>query len=382
MSGFHLGRNKTKHVVIVDVGSASAAVGVMRVSGDGPSAILTAQRAFIPYEKRTSEQFAARISSAIGEAATKAQQAYSVRKDRHSAIPEAYIFLRSPRTEAKMLKYTSAFDVETKITKAHLDEVTKQVLTGTEKVLEAIVIRTEVNGYHTLSPLGKTGMSLTVYALVSTIEEQLQSMVGAALEKVFPQAKPKWRSRVRALLTAMREKSHEYNDGLVIDMSSESTTFLTIREGILDKQMEFEFGMHTILERLSKSSLPEETLGLIRMIEKGQCSSEGCQALKASMEKLESELIREFGEKLGALAGTGRLPQDLHLFAHPDIAPWLMRFFSKIDFSQFTVPLQPFTVRELSAKDIQDWVQTESIGADMSLMLSASLVHIETKIGE
>lgn len=382
MAAFHLGRNKAKHVVIVDVGSASAAVGIMRLSPQGPSMMLAAQRSFMPYEKRSAEQFATRMSTTISEAAAKAFQAYSVRKDKVSSITEAHVFFRSPRTEAKMLKFTMTFPEETKITPAHVDDVTKQVLTGADRVLEAIMLRTEVNGYHTQNPVGKAGTSLTVYALVSTIAERLQEATATAFQKTFPQAKIKWRSRIRALLTAMHEKSHESKDCVMIDISSESSMFVTVKDGILDKQTTFDFGMHTILERLSKNALPEETIGLIRMIEKDQCSGESCAQLKTSMEKLEGELLREFGEKLGTLTGAGRLPQTLHLFAHPDISPWLTRFFSKIDFAQFTVPLQPFTVNEFTGKDMQDWVQTESIGADASILLSASLVHIEMRSTE
>jgi hypothetical protein len=92
-------------------------------------------------------------------------------------------------------------------------------------------------------------------------------------------------------------------------------------------------------------------------------------------------MVREFGEQLAGLAGKSRLPQDLLLFVHPDLAPWLSRFFSRLDFSQFTVPLKPFSVVELSSKDMAEWIEIDGASPDISLLLASSLVHIESRGG-
>lgn len=381
MPAFRLRQKKAKHVAVVDVGSASAAVGIVNIDTKGLSTVLSAHRAFIPYEKRSIEQFAARMSSSIAEAAGKAMQAYSVRKDRLPAVTEAYVFFRAPWTEAEVSKLTSTFPESTRITRDDMEQITKQATAEKGKVLEAIVLRTEVNGYQTDNPVGKSGTMLSLFALVSSVNEVLQNATMESLQKSLPQAEPKWRSHMRAILTVVREHAVRSKNCVVIDISSEGSSLLSIRDGILDQQVAFDLGIHSILERLSQAALPEETLGMIRMIERDQCSGQGCAQLKSAMEKLETELVREFGEKLAELSAHGKLAQDLLLFVHPDVSPWLARFFSRIDFSQFTLTLQPFAVAELSPKDLQEWVQTESSTADTSLMLSAALVHIEAQVG-
>jgi hypothetical protein len=115
------------------------------------------------------------------------------------------------------------------------------------------------------------------------------------------------------------------------------------------------------------------------MLEREQCSGDACDAMKKNMEKVEMEMVREFGEQLAQLAGKTRLPQDLLLFVHPDLVAWLARFFSRLDFSQFTVPLQPFIVSELATKDLQEWIEIDSAKPDISLLLASSLVHIEAR---
>ena len=72
MFGLSLGRDKVRCAAVVDIGSASAAVGAMAINTGGKSTLVAANRSFIPYEKRTKEQFAARMGDAVTEAITKA----------------------------------------------------------------------------------------------------------------------------------------------------------------------------------------------------------------------------------------------------------------------------------------------------------------------
>jgi hypothetical protein len=238
-------------------------------------------------------------------------------------------------------------------------------------------LRVEVNGYATADAVGKSGHLVSLFALISTVDEELQKGALSYVEKAFPHLKPLWRSHTRALLTCVREHPEHPRNCVVIDISSEGSSILSMRDGILESQSSFDTGVHTILEKLGKNALPEETLGLIRMLEREQCAGDACDALRKSMEKVEQDLVRSFGEQLAELAGKSRLAQNLLLFVHPDLVPWLARFFSRLDFAQFTVPLKPFLVSELATKDMQEWIAIDSAKPDISLLLAASLVHIE-----
>ena len=377
MFGLSFGRDKARRVAIVDIGSASAAVGVLNIDPKSKSTLVAANRSFIPYEKRSKEQFAARMGDAVTEAITKAMQALAARKDDTRSPKEVFVFFRAPWIDARVVKISKTFDTETKITRLHIDALAKEAIDSKEKMLEAMVLRVEVNGYPTVDAIGKVGHLITLYALITTVDEELQASAQAYVSKALPQLKPIWRSHTRALLLCIREHPKHPRDCVVMDVSSEGTSILIIRDGILSTQVTFDVGIHSILDRLAKNALPEETLGLIHMLEREQCSGDACVVLKTSMEKVEQEMVREFGEQLAKLSVKARLPQDMLLFVHPDIAPWLSRFFSRLDFSQFTMPLKPFSVSELVPKDMQEWIQIDSAAPDVSLLLATSLVHIE-----
>ena len=281
--------------------------------------------------------------------------------------------------EYEALLWEKAYKANRNYSQENIDALAKEAVSAKQKMLEAMVLRVEVNGYATPDAAGKSGHLVSLFALVSTVDEELQKSAQEYVQKAFPHQKPIWRSHTRALLSCVREHPKHPRNSVVIDISSEGTSILVMRDGILDSQASFDFGVHAILEKLAQNSLPEETLGLLRMLEREQCSGDACEVLKKNMEKTEQEMVRTFGEQLAGLAGKLRLPQDLLLFVHPDLVPWLARFFSRLDFAQFTVTLQPFVVAELATKDVQDWIQIESSAPDISLLLAASLVHIEAR---
>jgi hypothetical protein len=288
-----------------------------------------------------------------------------------------YVFLRAPWVQAQVIKLTERYEKDTLITVDRVAALAKKTLKIEETMLEAVVVRTEINGYPAKDIVGKSGHMLSVYVLLTTVDSDLQETVQHNVEQAFPHSEIRWRSHTRALLQFIHDSYLQSRDTLVVDISSEGTSIFVVQDGILEKQITLDFGVHAILAKLSPNALPDETLGLIRMLEREQCSSEACDTLRSNIEKTEQHMIKIYGEQLANLAGKTRLPISLLLSVHPDCASWLNKFFSKLDFAQFTIPLQPFSVIELSAKDFYDTADIKSNTADISTLLAASLVHRE-----
>ena len=161
-------------------------------------------------------------------------------------------------------------------------------------------------------------------------------------------------------------------------MESEGTTLTATRNGVTTEHELVPEGLHTILKRISESGMPEETLSLIRMLSRDQCSDPACGTMQASIARVEPELVRIFGEAMGKCASLHRLPDTLILIAHPDILSWLSVFFSRIDFAQFTLTTQPFVVKALDHAELIGSVQSlNGVVLDSGLALGCGLVHIE-----
>jgi hypothetical protein len=249
-------------------------------------------------------------------------------------------------------------------------------------ILEASVVRVELNGYPTVHPAGKLARTLGVSVLVSDCDASVRKNVVEVMSRIFLCPPPGLRSGTRALLGVLRESSASYDDCLVVNMTSEATDLIVVREGIAVRHTRIPEGVRSIVKRIGAGGLPEETLTLIRMVVRNQCESEACTAISAAIARAEPELARIFGEAMGKIALTERLPNMLVLAAQEDLVPWLSQFFSRIDFTQFTVTTRPFMAEAITHKNIESLI-TVPPGTlpDPGLCVAGALVNIELRNG-
>ena len=154
-----------------------------------------------------------------------------------------------------------------------------------------------------------------------------------------------------------------------------TTCSVFLRESV-SESVGVQEGLATILKRISSGGLPEETLTQLRMLASDTCSSDTCKALKDSLASIEPDLAKVFGEAFATLASKRRLPNSAILCSPAELSPWLQGFFARIDFSQFTATMQPFTVEALTPDHLRDEVTWQQRSTDTGVALAAGYVNI------
>lgn len=368
-------------IAVADVGSGSVAVGIVHVVKKGQASVLIAERATLPLSERGLEATATGVITLLEATAEKAlaKHRQTAKGARH--VESAFAVIHSPWTRSKTIRVESALDRETKIEEGMLNALAQRALEAdTEynhgKILEAGIIRVELNGYPTLRPIGKHAHHIATSALLSECDSRIREGVVQALAKVFACSPPMLRSDTRALLSVTRESSALPKEALIINMTYEATNVIVVRKGIIAETALVAEGTGSIVRRVTAEKMPEETLTLIRLLALEQCEAESCEAIKAAMARAEPELAKVFGETFSRLSAFRRLPNRLVLLADENLAPWLSRFFGRIDFAQFTVTTRPFLSVSLSIESIKELVAFES-PPDISLGIATALVNME-----
>ncbi|MSU73709.1 hypothetical protein EXS56_01060 [Candidatus Kaiserbacteria bacterium] len=382
MFGMHLGRAREKIVAVADIGSGSAALAIVAVSAEGPVRVLCAERRFLPLEERTTEAITAALGTHLVEVGKSVLAVYQ--KSGGSAPESVYAIVRAPWTRSKTVEARTSFPEVTQITDKIIGGLAQQALASDKEfdrahILEAGVIRIEVNGYPTGEPEGASGHRLSVAALISDCDPTFKTTLTSALQQLFGGQKVVIRSGVHAILSILRNKADAWDKNfLVVDMASEGTNFVVIRDGITTDHATIPEGKNSILKRISGNGMTEETLTLLRLLARGECHDPACEAIQVAMAKAEPELVRTFGEVIAKLVVQQRLPNHLILATHQDLVPWLSSFFSRIDFAQFTTTTQPFVVTPLKPADLTHLALPEpGIHADTGILIAAALVNIE-----
>ncbi len=377
----HFSRAREKIVALADIGSGSAAVAILSVPKDGHVRILAAERRYLPLEERTPAAVVAAIGAHLLEVG---QQVLAQHRKKGGSQPEAvYAVIRAPWTQSKTIGAHTTFPKPTKVTGAMISKLAQEAMASVsvekEAVLEAGVIRVELNGYPTSKPVGKPCSELAIAALLSACDPALRKSVTDALQQLFGARSIIMRSGVHAILSVMRNIPEAPEDFLVVDMASEGTNFVVVRDSVTTDHGTAPEGKNAILKRISADGMADNTLTLLRLIARGECHDPACEALTLAMVKAEPELVRVFGEVIAKLVSRQRLPNHLILATHEDLVPWLTKLFSRIDFAQFTETTRPFDVFALRPVDFAHWVLTEgAVRTDTGILIAAALVHIET----
>lgn len=376
------GRAKERIVAVADIGSASAGFAVAALSKGNPARVLAASRAMLPPEERKESAVVAGIGEMLLEAGRKTLAAYAEKSPGAPAFEALYVIVHAPWTRARSVRASATYQEETRVTSGIISNLAKEALlseTGFDRknFLEASVARIEINGYPTNEPEGKWAHEVAVSGLVSDCDPSLRNAVAASVGQLVPHLSPRYRSSTHALLSALEGGMSE-RKYVIADVMNLGTAITVVSEGMADEQFFVPEGVHTMLKRLSEKGMPEETLSLMRMLERDHCESEACDALKTSIGRAEPELVRVYGEALGKMAATRRLPNRFVLATHEDVSSWLARFFSRIDFTQFTETAQPFIVRELTPKDLRASVVADHPSElDTALAVACALVFRE-----
>jgi hypothetical protein len=376
-----ISRSGGKIVVIADIGGGGSAVGLIKTKSAGPAELAAYARVHANLEERDRARALSQLSSSLKDAAQAAHTAAAQQK--LFGPRELYAVVHAPWIASKTLSAQRAFDKETRITDALIGELAKEALASDPSVVrdnlaEASVSHVELNGYTVHEPSRHSAHHVKVIVLASEIEKECRESLQAALQASFPGLTVKWRSYIRALSSLLHERGSDGRNAVVVDVADDATAIAVLRKQELASFANVSVGLHAILTQLSSGSSREETLALLSMLERGTCSSAECDRVSASLSQAETELTKHLGEGLASLAALRRLPNDLFIVAHPDIAPWLARFFARIDFAQFTMTAKPFSVYALTPADLTRLVTAASgLRADTSIFVAAALVHNE-----
>ena len=380
---------REKIIAVADIGSGSAGVAIIAISPDLPARVIVAERSRLPFEERSVEATIAGITAQLSSAGEKALAAYAATSGA-SPISAAYAVIRAPWTRSKTIRAMSKFPEEQQVTDALITETARAAFAAPSEsgedepdpanILETSIVRVELNGYPTARPKGKYAHTLGVSILVSDCDPRVRKNVVETVSRIFACPPPSLRSGTRALLSVLRESPAFPDDCLIVNMTSNATNLIVVTGGTAVRHTRIPEGVRSIVKRIGGTGLPEETLTLIRMVAHDQCEHEACKATSAAIARAEPELARIFGEAMGRIAATERLPNTLILAVQEDLAPWLSQFFSRIDFTQFTVTTQPFEAVMVTHKGISDMITVPAgMTPDPGLSVAGALVNIESR---
>lgn len=372
-----LGATRTRIIAVSSIGSGSVSVGI--AACDGRSAkLLVSERRTLPLEKRVSQHAAGALKQQLTEAMHAMFSRYNT--DPQAVHPDSlHCIIRAPWSHSEMIHVETTFQKEELITKAMITDLARRALPtpiNRGNFLEASVVQIELNGYPAVNPEGKRAHNVAITALISSCQGTMLKFALETFALVLPAQPHVVHSGTRAILEALAVARPTISDCLVLDVAEEGTTAILIRHGSPDIEMYLAEGIRSILARVQGA--PEDTRVALRMIARDECSQGACVTIQEGFAKIEPDLVQAFGEFFAKMSSSLRIPNTMVLIAQPDVAPWLSRFFSRIDFTQFTLTAQPFEIIPLWQQNAPSVAQSAS-DIDIDLSLALALINKESQ---
>lgn len=375
-------------VLLCDIDSNSAAVGVATTGEDLASAeIITMQRAQMPAEKEPHSEVekSRALISTIASVVSKTVEIYrkSPEYKRLGPIKEAHVMLHASHSTSITRDGMVSFKNPTRVTKEMIekvanDSVSEEGYKHEGEVFEHKVVRVELLGYPTANPVGKMSTSIRVITLESAADQLFIKAITESLRKSCPDISVSLHSAVHAYHSVTREV--EVADDLTfLDIGSDVSACHLVRRGALGEQTRIQTGTNGLIKAASEvAKSPYDSIySLVAMVYDGTCSDEACEEIAKSLSAAEAKILRTFGEGFSGLINESRLPNTLTVAVHPKLTFWAQDFFSRIDFSQFTVTGRPFQPRILSDKALSNLaIYKDGVRKDLGISVLASFVHI------
>ena len=378
MVELHMPLSAGKPIAVVDVMPSSASVAIIMLPYHGAARIVAEAHTLIPHDEVGGRQAGSAISMMLEDVCERALRAAS---SSTTHVDTVHVVVHSPWVKSRSVRTAHRFPEEELVTEEMVRGVAHEALVSTEqadvvRIFEATATRIWLNGYPVRDTTGKHANTVSVASLISTCTSSVRQSIVGVMEKAFPSALVVPHSALSSALTVYDRIQAKDDPYVFIGIGIDATQTIVVHDGVVTKECSIKEGTRTILARVAKERPAEETLGFIRMLERDACADAACDAIKSAMAAAEPEMARVFGECIARIASEQRLPNRLVLLAHGDLLDWLSRFFSRIDFSQFTVTTLPFEVIPLNGKLFSPWIaNTGDLPPSTALSTAAAIVQ-------
>lgn len=345
---------KTKRIILFDIGSASIGSAIVSFSYNKPPHIEHCSRTYIPFqddiqEVRTQERLVAQLE-AVAQGIVKSDyyRALHIRPDRVVCI------ISSPwhTTETLSASYNGKERIE--VTEKIMDGLLQEIKTKTAAVpkesvnIEEVVVQSSLNGYATEVPLGKRAKRISVAMMRSAISSSLHRKATSAIEKAFGHTPILFRSFSLAAFSVMRDVFKEDRDFLLVDVTGEVTEIIVVRNMVPTEFLSFPYGRNTLVRNVAQTlgSIPEEVESRIAL-----SLSHNEQSVSAALEQEEKKWKDTFkGACVALFKEMLPLPEKVFLVADGKLCGWFLKLIGSDEFREYTTTAGPFSIIPLRNK--------------------------------
>jgi len=283
-------------------------------------------------------------------------------QNRPSKINAAFcVFLSpwfTPQIKIAEIKRTNPFEITKDLLNEFLqnEEKTFEIkkdsnLKNMEReFIEREIIKTELNGYYTQSPVGKSASTLKTYIYMSLGAKEAEEGVKKEILDSFGEIPLTLRTFPLVSFYVMDRIFHKTEGMILVDIGGEMTDVSLIRKDCLRQVISFPRGKNFIIRKVCAglNTFPHEAISFVKTYFSGHRSEKDSEKISKILEEARNEWFCFFETAVKNISEQAPLPQNLFLLGDEPLANHLIASAEDKKFSQFTVLGRPFSINKIS----------------------------------
>jgi hypothetical protein len=247
-------------------------------------------------------------------------------------------------------------------------------LKGEPGFIEHEIIKTELNGYYTKSPLGKIVKTIKLYIYMSLGIGSLKTKIEKEVLENFGDIPLLFRTFPFVAFQVLNSVFDSQEGLILVDIGGEITDISLIRKNCLEETISFPRGKNFFLRRIASEfkTFSQEANSILQTYLKGHSLKGDSEKISKIIEEVKRDWGNFFEIAIKNISEKGPLPQNLFLMGDEIIGGQFIKCAEEERFSQYTFLGKPFNTKRILDEEFMhyfDFKLTDQL--DIFLMLEA-----------
>lgn len=231
---------------------------------------------------------------------------------------------------------------------------------GKTNFIEHEIIKTELNGYYTRSPIGKLAKTVKLCFYLSLGIKEMKERVEKEILENFGDIPLLFRTFPLLSFLVLNNIFTNPEGFILVDLGGEITDLSLIRRNCLEETISFPRGRNFLIRKISSTfkTFPQEASSLLRAYSNGHITEKDSGRISKIIEEAKKEWGNFFENAIKKISETSPLPQDVLLVGEEIVGDQFLKFAEDDRFSQFTVLGKPLMVKRITAQGLNHYFES------------------------
>lgn len=333
-----LKKTSGEYIAIIDVGSDSVGISIVEMS-DIPRIIKT-YREDIPFKDQIDfSVFTEEMMRTLKNVCQKMSLSGAPTPKRISIVLSSPWYI----SEARRINFEDkhSFVFSEKMSEKILNQEISLIKKNHEKIygegrngiviINKDILQVKLNGYTVSDPIGKKARSVDMDMVITMISNNLYHLMRNTLNPIFHDIPQTFSSSMSSLYITTREKYHNIDSFIIIDIGGEVTDISVVLEDIPRNLASFPFGRQTFFRYLKKwlNKDIEETKSLFSMYQDGSLSNEEKDKMEKALSPIRKIWLEDLALSLRKIPEPRIIPSAVFFLVNREVHSWFLESFTE-----------------------------------------------------